>query len=251
MRKILSIIAILLLAQSAFSQCYPDRHNTSWYDGWISCEAAINPNPDREYSHWIMYDLGQQYQLGQFHVWNANDPHHLDFGIKDIVIDYSVDAISWTELGFFELESGMGKNIYEGTDVVDFEMAKAKYILITAESNYGGDCFGLAEVRFELDSSASFIDDLTNEINSCLQVVVYPNPFLENVQVKIESNCNEDIYYTVTDGYGKIVIQKQKLPINMNSTIELNATLWRPGIYFLIIDKEGERQQYKLVKTGN
>lgn len=251
MRKLLLTISTIIISLTAYSQCYPDRHNTTWHDGWISCDAAINPNPNRGYSHWIMYDLGQQYQLSQLHIWNSNEPKNLDYGMKDIIIDFSIDASEWTELGYYELESGMGKNIYEGSDVVDFEMAKARYVLITAENNYGGECFGLAEVRFELDSSASFINDPSEKLNSCLKVMVYPNPFIGKVSVLVESVCNEDIYYTVTDGYGKTIVQKQELPTGMNTTLELKSITWEPGIYFLIIDRENERQVYKLVKTGS
>ena len=250
MRKLLIIISVVLLGNALFSQCYPDRHNTTWYDGWVSCEAAINPNPERPFSHWIMFDLGKQYQLGQLHIWNSNDPRNLDFGLKEIVIDYSTDAIDWKELGYFELDPGPGKNIYEGTDVVDFEMAKARYVLITAESNYGGDCFGLAEVRFELDSTASAVDELSPDNNNCLSLLTYPNPFYEEVNVQLESACNDDIYFTVTDEFGRIVVPRQTAITGNDGKLDLNSGSWNPGVYFIIVGTENRRVLRKLVKTG-
>jgi hypothetical protein len=92
------------------AQCYPDRHNTTWYDGWISCEASENPNPDRGESHWI--------HISTWAIpitWDkcmSGIPMLLitsTDGIQSAAIDISVDGINWIELGEFDFEQGNGK----------------------------------------------------------------------------------------------------------------------------------------------
>ncbi|MBL0007782.1 MAG: hypothetical protein IPP25_11575 [Saprospiraceae bacterium] len=83
MKKTIFLIAALVgLSQMVFSQCFPNRHSTNFYDGWVSCEAAPSPNPARPVSHFIMYDFGKVYKLGQMTIWNSNDPAHLDWGMR-------------------------------------------------------------------------------------------------------------------------------------------------------------------------
>ena len=77
---ILLIALISLFSQLVNAQCFPDRHSTNFYDGWVSCETAVNPNPLRPVSHFIMYDFGKIFKLGQMQIWNTNDPAHLDWG---------------------------------------------------------------------------------------------------------------------------------------------------------------------------
>ncbi len=132
------------------AQCFPDRHSTNWFDGWISCEPTPNPNPQRGDSHWIMYDLGNLYELGHSHFWNANDPAHLDYGINEVVIDYSLDGISWNELGNYSFSQASGLSTYEGETGPDFTGLSLKYVLITVLSNHGGSCYGFGEARFEV-----------------------------------------------------------------------------------------------------
>lgn len=132
------------------AQCFPDRHSTNWFDGWISCELTPNPNPQRGDSHWIMYDLGNLYELGHSHFWNANDPSHLDYGINEVVIDYSLDGIDWKELGNYSFSQASGLSTYEGETGPDFTGLYLKYVLITVLSNHGGTCYGFGEARFEV-----------------------------------------------------------------------------------------------------
>lgn len=157
-------IYLFLLSSFGFTQlsgqCYPDRHNTNWFDGWISCETAPNPNDSYADSHWILYDFKDTYELGQLHVWNSNDPSHLDYGMQDVSIDYSLDGIDWINLGNFSFEMASGKSIYEGFKGPNFNGALARYVLITGLSNYGGECFGLSELRFEVQESTVHTGEL-------------------------------------------------------------------------------------------
>ena len=148
MKKGIFIILIILLGFNIVkSQCLPDRHSATWYDGWISCEMTPNPNATRGKTHWVMYQFDDIYYLYEMHVWNMNAPDLLDYDVKDVVIDISTDGTNWTEFGQFTFSKATGKNDFEGIDEVDFGGEKAKYVLITALSNFGGSCYGLSEIK--------------------------------------------------------------------------------------------------------
>ncbi|MCB0688866.1 MAG: discoidin domain-containing protein, partial [Saprospiraceae bacterium] len=170
-----ALILISLLPNfSLLGQCYPDRHSTTWFDGWVSCEAFPNPNAGRGLSHWIMYDFGKVYSLHGTHIWSTNDPANLDRGLKNVVIDYSLDGNNWVESGEYVFEKGEGISTYEGFEGPDLKGVKARYLLVTAVDNYGGACFGLSEMRIDAeDSEVTDVEDLTTS-RECFQVQTYP-----------------------------------------------------------------------------
>ncbi|HHH54253.1 MAG TPA: T9SS type A sorting domain-containing protein [Bacteroidetes bacterium] len=147
MKFIFSFIIILTGFNQILSQCYPDRHNTTWFHGWESCEKSENPNSARGTSHWIMYDLGHIYKLENVHFWNINDPENLNNGIKNVMIDYSTDGNSWIEFGHQSFNQGTGKSIYEGEDAFSFDGINARYLLVTVLENWGGSCVGFGEIK--------------------------------------------------------------------------------------------------------
>ncbi|MEM8909967.1 MAG: T9SS type A sorting domain-containing protein, partial [Bacteroidota bacterium] len=118
---------------------------------WESCQTAPNPNPDRSIGHWIHYDLGASYVLTQSRIWNTNEGTHLSKGFRSVVVDFSDDGEDWTELGTYEFTQGTGEAVYEGFNGPDFGGQQARYVLLTATSNWGHPtCYGLAEVKFNL-----------------------------------------------------------------------------------------------------
>lgn len=249
MKKHIFILAIaIFISNTLFSQCYPDRHNTNWYDGWISCETSANPNTIRGNSHWIMYNFDTKYILNNLHVWNTNDPDNLNFGMKNIIIDISEDGISWTDFGNFTLSQASGKSIYEGEDLVNFNGAKAKFLLITAVDNYGGECFGLSEIRIDASPSPVEIEELSLENqNSDLLVDISPNPFSDKTKIKIISSSKEDIYYFITDLTGKNLLNGKVSGTNETSEINIEQIDFSPGSYFLIITQANITQEHKLI----
>lgn len=162
---IITLILLSFSANLAIGQCYPDRHNTNWFDGWISCETAPNPNSAYGDSHWILYDFNESYDLGQMQVWNSNDPSHLDYGMQEVAIDYSLDGIDWIQLGNYEFEIASGKSIYEGFQGPDFDGAYARYVLVTGLSNYGGECFGLSEIRIAVEESTVVTEEVSLDVD--------------------------------------------------------------------------------------
>lgn len=144
---------VFLLPGLSYSQCATDA--------WLSCDTAANPHPARQAGHWIMYDFGYVYALGQSQVWNYNDLLNHDNGLRDIVIDYSLDGVNWQEWGTWTLQEATGLPDYGGQNGPHFSGIEARYLLITGLSNWGGACYGMAELKIELGNECvlqEFVD---------------------------------------------------------------------------------------------
>jgi len=144
---IFSLVFLLVIVNSSFSQCLSDRHSSTWYDGWISCQTKDSPNPLRGDSHFILYELDNIYYLYEMKIWNLNAPDLLNYDIQNVIVDVSDDGNTWTEFGQFTFSQATGKNDYEGIEEINFNGQKAKFVLFTPTSNYGGACYGLSEIK--------------------------------------------------------------------------------------------------------
>lgn len=246
-RLILVLILVSWMHLDIDAQCYPDRHNTTWYDGWISCESSMNPNPERGASHWILYNLGYTYQLGQMHVWNTNAVDYLADGIQTAVIDVSVDGINWIEVGEFEFEQASGKSIYEGFEGPDLSGYEAKFLLITALANWGGECYGLSEIKVDVHGVTEAPE--VSFSNDCLQVKAFPNPAFDKSEVSIIATCDSgEIRYSLMDVTGRMVSEGRLEGSAEAQQLPLDLSALQAGSYFLTVEQNGLRSRDKIVK---
>ena len=58
------------------------------------------------------------------------------------------------------MNQASGASIYEGEEGPDFDGAKARYVLITPLSNFGGDCFGFSELKIQITDPFDIIDEI-------------------------------------------------------------------------------------------
>ena len=121
-----------------------DLHSTVETDMWLSGDE---PNA------WIEYELDKVHKLHQMWVWNSNQVMEsvVGLGLKDVTIEYSTNGIDYTTLGTtHEFARAPGAPDYAHNTTVDFGGVAAKYVRLTANSNWGGivDQYGLSEVRF-------------------------------------------------------------------------------------------------------
>lgn len=246
MKKLIIIITFLFLQQFALAQCLPDRHSTSWYDGWASCSASASPNPARGVSHWIMYNFGKPYSLSTTTLWNSNDPAHLDYGIQGYAVDYSLDGTNWTTLGTFAAEKASGSPFYEGIEGPDFDEAIAQFVLITALSNYGGNCFGFSELRINLGTSTNGID--TEKITDAF---VYPNPFTHRLNIKFFTGSHDQTaLLNIYDLTGRLLFTKSVSDITEQGEISIENSEMKlvPGMYSIEIISGSMRKINKIIK---
>ena len=250
MKKLLLLLfASIVFQPLVFSQCFPNRHSTNFFDGWVSCEPATNPNPIRPVSHFIMYDFGKVYKLGQMKIWNSNDPSHLDWGMRDVAIDYSIDGEVWLTGGEFTFPQASGLSTYEGDAGPHLNDIEGRYLLITALNNYGGKCYGLSEFRVNGEEVIiSAVDDPATL--DCVQVSIYPNPFAEKMTLVLTPGCSGELHYLIYDILGhELKADKASLMAGQEKTIEVGNDL-PAGSYMLNIKFGGKSIQKSLVKMG-
>ncbi len=246
------IIGFALLIQTVLlnAQCFPDRHSTNWFDSWISCQEKENPNPLNKPGHWILYDLKKQYEIDKIKFWNVNDPDRLNWGMKDLLIDYSIDSIQWQSAGSFSLTQGTGNNRYEGMDWLDVVIPKAQYILVSGLSNYGGLCSGFAEIRFSAEEIKVVTDN--HEVNepevSDLEIQVEPNPFTDACRLAFHSQSDEPVEIQISDWFGRS-IHTDRIQLNKGyQSIRLNTHRWVAGSYLLISKQGNNTIRKQLIK---
>ncbi len=113
---------------------------------WLSSRDGDQPT-------WIEYEFEKVHKLHEMWVWNSNDSLEsmIGLGFKDVTLECSTDGTDYTTLGTtHEFDQGPGVPDYAHNITVDFGGAAAKYVRLTANSNWGGifNQFGLSEVRF-------------------------------------------------------------------------------------------------------
>ncbi|MFC1604080.1 LamG-like jellyroll fold domain-containing protein [Planctomycetota bacterium] len=120
--------------------------NESVGNMWLSSRGADQPT-------WIEFEFGRVHKLYEMWVWNSNDSleQGIGLGFKDVKIEYSVDGIDYTTLGTtHEFAQALGVADYAHDTTIDMGGVAAKYVRLTANSNWGDILvqFGLSEVRF-------------------------------------------------------------------------------------------------------
>lgn len=232
MRSIFLSFFLCLTYLTANTQCLPDRHNTSPNSGWVSCESSENPNQLRGESHWIMYDLATIYELQTTNFWNHNHITSLENGIQSFAIDVSEDGIEWTELAIVDLPQSTGSAFYEGVEGPDLSGNNARYVLLTALNNYGGDCFGLAEIRINVGQA---IITSTENVALFTELSIAPNPTDNFATLTWDSKESESAQVFVYDNNGRqVFVDKIETKSGLN-TYTLTTYDLAPAIYRLVI----------------
>lgn len=234
-----------LLIQEGEAQYDPDRHNTSYNAGWISCETRESPNTARGSSFWIMYDLGQIYKLGKVHLWNTNVPGFEGIGIKDYLIDYSVDGNVWQTWGQETATIVTPSGYYTGNEGPDLNGLEARFLLITAVSNHGGDCVGFSEIRIQTEGLATDVFEV-GELEG--KITAQPSIFAENTVILLEDILPGEYQYTLTGLSGNVVSHNKINIIQEKEQIPLNGNNLPQGMYVFTISDGVNLKSIKIEK---
>lgn len=225
LNTIFSMLLCLAIGFQVNGQCYNNTHTPLEADSWRSCEETANPNPERPVSHWIMYDLGYEYTLDSTYIWNYNAWGNSEMGVKDAVIDYSLDGADWTHLRTFRIEKASGSYKYDGAPGPTLNNTTARYILVTALSNWGDtECTGLSEIRFGVSEVTSTEPD-PSLIDS--KLVVIPNPVEDVANISLRGSELPD-QLALFDVSGKL-LQRRNQPKSMNVQFDMKGL--SGGIY--------------------
>ncbi|MHC4509556.1 MAG: LamG-like jellyroll fold domain-containing protein, partial [Planctomycetota bacterium] len=122
-----------------------DLHSTEPTAMWLSGNEPLGG--------WIQYQFDRMQKLHQMWVWNSNQMFEglYGFGMKDVAVEYSTNGADWTAVAEVpQFAKAPGTAGYAHDTTVDFGGAEAKYVRLTATSNWGGllPQYGLSEVRF-------------------------------------------------------------------------------------------------------
>lgn len=238
MTKYILTISFVLTGLLLHSQCYPDRHSTSWFDAWISCEKAQNPKAEYGESHWIMYDLSDTYELGEAHLWNINDPAHLDRGVYKALVDVSLDGTTWYTLDTLFVDQGPGVSIYEGEEVYDFDGEIARFVLLTIVETHGDEnCGGFSEWRIERRALTTSVAEEEQTNTSCLTAQISPNPFVDHAMLTVQSGCGGDIEYHAVNAIGKVMFSGEFEAVNGVKSLDIGQWQLPAGQYVLHLEQ--------------
>ncbi|MBK8701070.1 MAG: hypothetical protein IPN29_16640 [Saprospiraceae bacterium] len=205
LKKITLLALVLYLNHSGLAaQAYPDRHSSVMRDAWLSSTATQSPNAARGVLHWIKYDLGETYSMHQSRMWNINTPGMTNAGANQMVIDYSIDGVTWYEWGRFSLPKASGSTFYEGDAGPDFSGLVARHILINVLSNHGNSTlYGLAELR--IDVAAATVSVKENLLKNA-KIMASPNPFSNSTHISIsETDHLKGLKFQITDANGRLI----------------------------------------------
>jgi hypothetical protein len=212
----------------------------------MSCQVDQNPNPQRGLTHWILYDFGHTYRIANTRMWNINTPEWLDNGFRDFYIDYSTDGLTWKQLGQFTLERADGTGIYEGSNVTSFGGDTARFVVFTAVDNWGGECSGFAEVKFEVLELVNTL--YTYENSACFELSIYPNPHRESFNISIRPVCEGKITYLLYDHTGKEIMQGTLADGNATFVKVIDTGSISPGLYHLVVRQGQQIERYPVMK---
>lgn len=93
---------------------------------------------------WVRFDFKTPVDISSVLIWNHNQGGLTDRGFGKTRIYGSADGKSWTQLAAVELTPGGDT----AQTITVSPKSPPKAILIAAESNHGGSCYGLSEVKF-------------------------------------------------------------------------------------------------------
>jgi len=121
-----------------------DHHDSRQETMWMAAVDDATPS--------IQFDFVQLEKLVSMQIWNHNTQTEaiVGFGIKEALIESSVDGETWTEVATVELAQASGTADYAGEEIALGDVI-AKAIKITGLSNWsilGLPQKGLSEVRF-------------------------------------------------------------------------------------------------------
>jgi hypothetical protein len=117
-----------------------DQHSINHADMWLTT-----------FPSWVQYEFDEVYTLHEMWVWNSNQAveRFLGFGVKDAMIETSLDGTTWTQIpDLTPFAQASGQPTYTANTVVDLTGIRARYIRISPLSTYGNSFSGLSEVRF-------------------------------------------------------------------------------------------------------
>jgi hypothetical protein len=182
--------------------------------------------------HWIMYDLGELYEIQATHLWNYNVFGETDKGVKDVYFDYSQDGQTWLEFGAYTFSEATGSDNYAGEIGPDFNFTVAQYVLMSVSTNWGNaECQGFAEIKLNVTPGATYVSQPSTPQ---LLFEAYPNPASENFTVQLERG--QHVIVELISNTGQLVYSQETSKHRFTVPVDHLAD----GIYFIRITDDNQ-----------
>lgn len=120
-------------------------------------------------------------------------------------------------------------------------LPNSKNKLIASQNTYFGNDSGVRTLIYGLSS----ITNIDEKLETKKDVLVYPNPFSDYIQIELDNDSEISCAVSLHDITGKLVFQKK----NYSKTIQINNLEMLPsGLYFLDIQTDKGHSIKKVVK---
>ncbi|SHM03138.1 glycosyl hydrolase-related protein [Mucilaginibacter sp. OK098] len=96
---------------------------------------------------WVRFDFSTQKSFNKIWIWNHNQENLTSRGFRLIKVYGTTNEIDWFELTTLELPDAKNLN-GKASEIVVNEKKALKSVIIAAESNWGGNVYGLSGVKF-------------------------------------------------------------------------------------------------------
>lgn len=215
-------------------------------ESWLSCDIDDHIAISTE-NHWISFDLKHVRKIDSTHLWNYNIDQATDSGIKEISLYYSLNQTDWIFWGKDTLPQATGLPEYAGSSGPQLNGITAQYLLLVAESNYGGTCFGLSEIQIFFDEEACTLNSARvkisrniceSEITSDVQII--PGGGIHPYSYYWSSGHSDSLIYNIDSGtYSVLIVDAMGCSTSLNfeisnegsNLLDLNNDPIPPDIY--------------------
>lgn len=142
---------------------------------WHTPENPVASIPAKglpSYKAWVKFDFSTPKSFNKILIWNHNQQNLTNRGFRSIKVYGTTNEIDWIELTALELPDAKGMN-GKASEIVINERKALKSVIIAAASNWGGNTYGLSEVKFisELEVAESALP-FPNDID-CTSTSIY------------------------------------------------------------------------------
>jgi Secretion system C-terminal sorting domain len=186
----------------------------------------------------------------QFVVCSPLDLWLIDFTAQHI---QNKDIITWQtseeqQIYSYNLETSLDGKTFENiqTIVVSNPSATAKNYSVTNNASYPKRFYRLIITDNNNAKLVSKTIVLHNDIFQNSGVVISPNPASNRLYYSIFTNNKKNSYYTITDVYGKKILDNTVACVNGKNDVEIDISAIAAGMYYLNID--GEKQKFIIDK---
>jgi hypothetical protein len=155
----------------------------------------------------------------------------LEENLAEFSVEKSKDGQSWKEIGKVKAVGITGSE--QGYSFLDNEMGNGNQYRV---------------VGIDLDGRKTYSSIVTGNCSGKYLFNVYPNPVVDEAQIRLDLQHAAKIKLVVVDSKGSIVMQQEKNALTGSNVLSLNLSSLPAGTYTLTAQWENELKSARLIK---